>query len=56
MSVRRRLKAALFSLVRPLFVRGVDPREDYECVYCGEPVLRRQMTCSSPECARKWDS
>lgn len=52
--MRRRLKAWLFRLVRPLFVKDVDTNEDYECVICGEPVLRRHLTCSR-ECSSDLD-
>lgn len=51
-SLRRRVKALLFRIVRPLFVKDVDRNEDYECVECGEPVLRRDLVCSE-ECGRK---
>lgn len=44
--MRRRIKAWLFRLVRPLFVRDVDPNEDYVCCHCGEPVLKRWLFCS----------
>ena len=46
--MRRIIKAVAYKIVRPLFVRDVDPNEDYECVVCGEPVLRRYLTCSEP--------
>lgn len=52
--LRRRAKAWLFRLARPAFVRDVDPNEDYECVACGEPVLRRDLYCSD-ECGRKFE-
>jgi hypothetical protein len=50
--MRRRFKSWLFNLVRPLFVYRVDAREDYVCCVCGEPVLRRVLTCG-PECSRR---
>lgn len=41
------IKAWLFDLIRPLFVGDVDRNEDYNCVICGAPVLRRYLTCST---------
>jgi predicted nucleic acid-binding Zn ribbon protein len=29
-----------------MFVRDVDPNEDYTCEVCGEPVLLRWLYCS----------
>ena len=43
----RAIKNWLFRLIRPLFVANVDPSEDYECIMCEEPVLRRRLTCSA---------
>lgn len=40
------VKAFVFSLLRPFFVPDADPNEDYECVVCGNPVLRRRWACS----------
>lgn len=42
----REYKAAFFTWIRPLFVRDIDPNEDFICGSCGEPVLRRDLTCS----------
>lgn len=50
----RKIKAFFFKLIRPLFVDNVNPNEDYECVMCREPVLRRYLTCSK-KCAEKLD-
>jgi hypothetical protein len=47
------IKAIVFKLIRPMFVKNIDPREDYECVMCGEPVLLRYLTCSK-ECSEKF--
>jgi hypothetical protein len=35
-----------FNLIRPLFVKGIDPNEDYFCVICNRPVLKRYFCCS----------
>lgn len=35
-----------FDLIRPLFVRNVDPSENFECNECRRPVLRRVLFCS----------
>lgn len=43
-----------YALVRPLFVRDVDPNEDYRCCVCGKPVLRRYLTCSK-RCGELFD-
>lgn len=48
--MKRNIKAWLFSIVRPLFVRDLDPNEDFACMQCGEPVFRRYLYCSR-ECA-----
>lgn len=44
--LRWRVLAAFYALVRPLVVRRLDANEDFECVQCGKPVLRRFLTCS----------
>lgn len=49
-----RLKAWLYRLIRPLFVRDIDPNEEYVCVMCCEPVLRRSLTCSK-RCAHEFE-
>jgi len=45
-SSRMLLKKLFFDLIRPLFVRDVDPNEDFVCNECGRPVLRRVVFCS----------
>jgi hypothetical protein len=40
------LQNKLYYLVRPLFVDTVDPNEDYICMYCQKPVLKRYLYCS----------
>lgn len=42
----RSMKKLLYDLIRPLFVNRVDPNEDFNCIDCGEPVLRRVLFCS----------
>lgn len=42
----RKVKALFFNLIRPLFVANIDPNEDFDCIICVEPVLRRQLVCS----------
>ena len=49
-----KVKAWFYKLIRPVFVKDVHPNEDYECVICGEPVLRRYLTCSK-KCADLFD-
>lgn len=44
--LRRRIKARVFKIMRPIFVPDVDPREDFNCGHCGEPVLTRVLVCS----------
>lgn len=39
--------AKLYSIIRPLFVINIDPNEDFSCGWCGKPVLRRIVFCSS---------
>lgn len=41
-----RLRAFVFRIIRPLFVRNVNANEDYLCCHCEKPVLRRLMYCS----------
>ena len=43
----RSFKRFLFKLIRPLFVTNIDPNEEFECVICGEPVLKRKLVCSN---------
>lgn len=38
--------AIFYGLIRPLFVRNIDPNEDYSCGTCGKPLLRRYIFCS----------
>lgn len=45
-NLRRTIKALFFKLIRPLFVKGIDSNEDFVCVQCMEPVLKRQLFCS----------
>lgn len=41
-----RLLAVFHKLIRPLFVKGIDPNEDFECGNCRRPLLKRFLTCS----------
>lgn len=41
-----KLLAFIFNIIRPLFVDNVDKNEDYECMACGKPVLKRHLFCS----------
>ena len=36
-----------YNLIRPFYVKDWDRREDYYCVNCNKPVLRRDLTCSN---------
>lgn len=38
--------AAFFRAMRPWFLADVDPNEDFNCMECGKPVLRRYLFCS----------
>jgi hypothetical protein len=49
MNIRRFVKALFFKMIRPLFVKDIDPNEDYNCITCNEPVLYRDLYCSQ-EC------
>lgn len=49
------MKKFIFDLIRPLFVKDIDPNEDYNCMECGTPVLRRILYCST-KCSRKFAS
>ena len=40
------IKTLIFRLIRPLFVKDICVNEDFECVECGEPVLKRMLYCS----------
>ena len=40
------VKRLVFAVLRPVVVPDWDANEDYFCVMCGEPVLRRFLTCS----------
>lgn len=42
-------KAWVFALLRPFVVETPHPNEDYLCGACGDPVLKRVLTCSE-EC------
>lgn len=46
MNTRQKFKYFFFNLIRPFFVKDIDHNEDYDCIICGEPVLRRVMQCS----------
>ena len=36
-----------YDLIRPFVVLGkIDPNEDFKCMECGKPVLRRVLYCS----------
>ena len=48
--VTRPLRARIFQIIRPLFVKGIDPNEDFNCIECGCPVLLRHLYCGP--CAR----
>jgi len=41
-------------MVRWMVVRDIDPNEDFNCVYCSKPVLRRWLYCSDA-CGRADD-
>ena len=40
------IKRAVFAVLRPVVVPDWNMNEDYFCVMCREPVLRRFLTCS----------
>ncbi len=40
------IKSYVFKILRPLVVPDCHVNEDYVCVTCGAPVLRRFLTCS----------
>lgn len=40
-------KKYLYGLIRPLFVKDIDPNENFKCGFCGKPVLKRILYCSS---------
>ena len=42
-----RMRARVYSVVRRLFVHNVNPNEDFTCVTCCKPLLRRVLYCSS---------
>lgn len=44
-----KIKEKIFKLIRPLFVKDIDPNEDFYCGNCGKPVLTRILFCSQ-EC------
>lgn len=50
--MRRKIKAWLYGIIRPLFVQRIDRNEDFLCCQCLEPVLRRDLFCSR-ECYEK---
>lgn len=35
-----------YSKIRFLFVNNVDPNEDFYCMFCDKPVLKRYLFCS----------
>lgn len=43
----RRIKAWIFSRIRPFFVKDINSNEDFVCGICGEPVLKRILYCSN---------
>jgi hypothetical protein len=45
-----KLKHYFFKLIRPLFVSNIDPNEDFNCMICNEPVLKRYLTCDNEFC------
>lgn len=47
--LRRTFKRVIFSVLRPLFVEDLDANEDFACIVCDEPVLRRHLTCGQCE-------
>lgn len=51
MTFRRKLKKWFFDRIRVFFVPDWNTNEDYICMHCGEPVLRRWLYCSD-ECGR----
>ena len=51
----RRILARVYRAIRPLFVRDVDPNEDYECIQCGYPMVGRwRVGCLECEAAFAW--
>jgi hypothetical protein len=48
------MKRFLFKLIRPLFVKNISPNEDFDCVTCGKPLLRRYLACSE-KCSTEMD-
>lgn len=40
------IRRFLFDLLRPLFVQGIKPGEEFLCEVCRAPVLRRVVFCS----------
>ena len=53
-SYRFKLKSLFFKLIRPLFVEDIDLNENFNCVICDEPVLKRYLTCSQ-QCSKNMD-
>ena len=47
-----KIKAWLYKLIRPLFVKNINPNEDFICMTCCAPVLRRYLFCSV-KCGKK---
>lgn len=43
----RWLHAWFFKLIRPMFVKDIDPNEDFACIWCSRPVLERVLFCSA---------
>ena len=52
--IRFYFKTYFFKLIRPFFVKDIDPNEDYNCMTCNEPVLRRYLHCSV-KCSEEFD-
>ena len=46
--------AFVYRIIRPLFVKDLDPNEDYVCLMCCKPVLTRDLYCSA-KCSRECD-
>lgn len=49
----RKIKSTLYSWIRPFFVKDIDINEDFTCLICGGPVLRRYLLCSSKKCLKR---
>ncbi len=55
MKLSWKIQEKFYKLIRPLFVKDVDLNEDYNCMQCDKPVLRRFLFCSE-KCSAKFDA